>query len=607
MKKLLTIFCLILSFASFGQNNNNVPVVVRTSGTTVPSDARLQAKFNFNMPVYSDTTQANLSLGNDSCGAQIFTYTNNYVWIRGCSPKRWLPIGTGSIKSDTLFAQLPAFFDSTTRSPNTILKILQGDGFTPGIVTWDSLLVFSVSPSSITLSNKTWNFPAITLTLSPADPTYSRYDLFGIDTSGPFVLKGTPSPSPTIPQVGVDSFALTSGFLINPGDTIPSTITSTIIYNEPPIGWELGTQGATSTVNFYNTDNPYRGTKDIFISKYQSGSQFFFIDSPFIRNTPTSNGLISFWIYLNGALPANNNLYLQFWSFDTLTGRNLLINSDFGFNRNDSNHYQQVVIPFSKVTWQNSGLFTSLIFTLTGNDTSRAKGLYIDYMTLQQGIPNIPTQTYQDSNTLVKTTVGSDTLNVINWWSKGIPHPLAPIYTHSGGSSGGGGISKLGSPAYGLTRTNDSTYIADTTVIMPRSDSTAGGYYPYSSNPKNYLTSIDTTNISNFSVKVRSLFGANAPITYNSATGKFGADTSTAITGLTTLYQNSLHFSTKDTTVTASSNGQTSFVFSSLPTRYLVMINGTPFTNFTTSGGTTIIVGMSDILIGDKVRLFQTQ
>src|SRR6185437_9136758 len=57
----------------------------------------------------------------------------------------------------------------------------------------------------------------------------------------------------------------------------------------------------------------------------------------------------------------------------------------------------------------------------------------------QNGVPNIPPQTdysnKQDSNTLVKTTVGSDTLNVINWWVKGVPHALAPIYTHSGGGS----------------------------------------------------------------------------------------------------------------------------------------------------------------------------
>jgi hypothetical protein len=48
----------------------------------------------------------------------------------------------------------------------------------------------------------------------------------------------------------------------------------------------------------------------------------------------------------------------------------------------------------------------------------------------------------QDSNTLVKTVVGSDTLNTVLWWSKGVSHSLPPIYTHSGG---GGTNNNIGS------------------------------------------------------------------------------------------------------------------------------------------------------------------
>lgn len=44
--------------------------------------------------------------------------------------------------------------------------------------------------------------------------------------------------------------------------------------------------------------------------------------------------------------------------------------------------------------------------------------------------------------------------------------------------------------------------------------------------PNLTLTGSDTTSILNFGLKVRSKFSANSPITYNSATGVFGADTS---------------------------------------------------------------------------------
>lgn len=48
-------------------------------------------------------------------------------------------------------------------------------------------------------------------------------------------------------------------------------------------------------------------------------------------------------------------------------------------------------------------------------------------------------------------------------------------------------------------------------------------FYPLGSNPSNYLTSIDTSNIASFSAKVRSLFSATAPVTYSN--GLVGLDT----------------------------------------------------------------------------------
>jgi hypothetical protein len=42
------------------------------------------------------------------------------------------------------------------------------------------------------------------------------------------------------------------------------------------------------------------------------------------------------------------------------------------------------------------------------------------------------------------------------------------VYAPTSGGGGGSGITELGTPAYGLTRTNDSTYIVDTTVIASK-------------------------------------------------------------------------------------------------------------------------------------------
>jgi len=626
MKKLLTIFCLILSFASFGQ-----AVVTRTNGTTTPLDVRLMAGQNLFIPRFLDTANANTNRGVDSAGAIIFTYTDNGIWYRGNNPKAWLKVGSGSIVNDSVYVKPPlyVYIDSLGHQ---VIAILQQDGLiSGGIVTWSGQgLIFNISPATYVIGGVYYSSPATLDTLSPADPTNPRYDLFVVNTLNQAThITGTPAPSPVVPQPQIGSqLSLTNGLIVNPGDTIPSTITSTIIYNEPPVGWQTGTQAAASTVNFSNTDNPYRGTKDIFISKYNNGSQLYWIDSPFVHNYPTSDGLISGWIYLNGGLPSGNNFYISFVSFDTLTGTPILLNSDVGFDRNDSNNYQQFVIPFSKVTWVNgTPRFTTIELTTTGTDTSGAKGFYMDYMTLQQGIPNIPQPTFQDSN-----HVSNDSLF---WCKKGICYYLGQV---NGSGGGGSGISKLGSPAYGLTKTNDSTYIADTTVIMPRSDSTAGGYYPYSSNPLGYLTSIDTTNIPNFSVKVRSLFSATSPITYSN--GNYSLDTNIVhssayndgrylqnITGLVTQGTNvtitgsgtngsPYVINSSGTSVTTADSilvysASSSFTFSSVPATYsdyLIFRNEVPLestTDYTTSGNVVTI--LLPLVSGDRIRYHRTK
>src|SRR5665213_1365915 len=422
-------------------------------------------------------------------------------------------------------------FDSTGRQ--TIFAI-HPDGVEGGTVSYAGTgLNYNVLPLTVFYNNRVFTFPASLLTLGPAN-SQPRYDLFYADTLGAHIKTGDTATVPLIPQLNPGQYALTSGFLVNPGDTIPSGITSTTIYNEPPVGWEPGTQSGASIVNFYNTDNPYRGTKDIFVSSYHDGAQIYFIDSPFVHNDANTNGLISLPIYLNGALPAGNNIYISFVSFDTLTGLPLLINSDLGFNRNLANQYQQVVIPYSKVQWQNGAKFTTLELTFTGNDTSGAKGLYIDYVTLQSGIPNIPPPTdYSNKADSAGTYKLNDSTYITKTWVKGVGLVVGDtIHIKSSGGSGSGAVNSVtGNPVGLVDNTDPANPVVQQDVLkLNKADSTATGYYPYSTNPKNYLTAVDTTNISNFSIKVRSLFSATAPITYNSATGLFGITAMNATT-----------------------------------------------------------------------------
>lgn len=86
MKLFLTILVSLCSSILFAQ-----PIVNRAGNANTVADGRHQSTLNDFLPRYADTTTANLpaNIGIDSCGAQIFTYDINSVWIRKCSPKRW--------------------------------------------------------------------------------------------------------------------------------------------------------------------------------------------------------------------------------------------------------------------------------------------------------------------------------------------------------------------------------------------------------------------------------------------------------------------------------------------------------------------------------------
>src|SRR6185312_7742323 len=188
--------------------------------------------------------------------------------------------------------------------------------------------------------------------------------------------------------------------------------------------------------NANNTDKPKHLTKAIFVSKYNNGSSLKFLSAS--TDTVKNGQVLSFWIYLNGAL--NSNYFrISFLKGSTAVTNSLNLRNIFGLNPNDSNVYQPVAIPLSVFNWTGGNVFDGIRIQNVGTDTSGAKGYYLDWITLQTGILPIPSPTdysnKQDSNSITKTVVGSDTLNVINWWVKGIAHPLAPIYTHSGGGS----------------------------------------------------------------------------------------------------------------------------------------------------------------------------
>lgn len=385
MKNILIFFLVLFSVTnSIGQS-----VIQRTPGTNTVVDPRWGATINMFIPRYIDTIQANIpsSLGIDSAGAEIYTYTGNIVWIRGSNPKRWIAIGTGTPSStgDTLFAELPAFFDSLTRSPSTILKILRGNGIVSGgTVTVDSCNTLDVIATIISLNYQQYSSAATRLTVPANGSAFPRVDEV-IDSLGTIVLRtGTPSSTPVgMPYNSATEVVLASYEMQGMASCVD--INQIIVWDEnlgTPNEFTLSLAG-TISANGDNTDNPFHLLKAIFVSTYSNGSLIFTSASPL---TASAGEIFKFWIYLNGAF-GSNQIQIQFFLGSTPIGNPLAFGTGYGFNPNDSNEYQQVVPPLSAFNITNQS-FDKIVITFNGDDLSGAKGLYIDYVQLQNGATN---------------------------------------------------------------------------------------------------------------------------------------------------------------------------------------------------------------------------
>jgi len=99
MKYIFLILICFLSLTGYSQVIQN-----RANGSVTVQDARWKGLLNMFVPLYADTTAANVQKGIDSTGAIIYTYNNGSLWYRVCCPKHWVLVGTGGSGSGELFA-----------------------------------------------------------------------------------------------------------------------------------------------------------------------------------------------------------------------------------------------------------------------------------------------------------------------------------------------------------------------------------------------------------------------------------------------------------------------------------------------------------------------
>jgi hypothetical protein len=376
MKKLLLIPLLFLLINSFGQ-----PIVNRAGAANTVSDPRLQARLNLFIPRYTDTTQANLSIGIDSCGAVIYTYDVDAFWVRQCYPvKHWGRIGSGG---------------------SVVILPQCGIANGTGIVTWDSLLVFDITHSvyAVCCDHVARTTPDTTIVLPAADPDNPRIDAIVLTQTGIKIDTGVAAANPALPQLDSCQLLLTY-VLINAGQTVPAFVNANnplVIYDEFATNeWDSLFRHNVS-VDSLNTSFPIHLTHAALISNYTIGNNYFEFYTDSIINL-NDYGALKFYIRENDA--QNMKLLITWYLDDVPQTAGALAPIQSGI----IGQYQTIVMPTT--AWRSIG--TSLqvnkirISMQSGAPTS---SYYLDWVQLQTGIPPV------QPTTGTVTTVNAGNLN----------------------------------------------------------------------------------------------------------------------------------------------------------------------------------------------------
>nr|WP_319570252.1 DUF1566 domain-containing protein [uncultured Draconibacterium sp.] len=180
------------------------------------------------------------------------------------------------------------YSNSSTEDMQTVLL--------DGSITWKTGLTFFATDLFYKILGLNYRSLAQEITLSPADATYPRIDIFVVDRFGNLSVKtGQPSADPVKPTVNYDQLEVTQAN-IAAGATVPSNISTETVYDEEdPAEWTPTTSSDTHTsVTTSAITDPVNGTKHVninidvpdteidtpthYIGEYYQGGKIFWID-----------------------------------------------------------------------------------------------------------------------------------------------------------------------------------------------------------------------------------------------------------------------------------------------------------------------------------------
>lgn len=291
-------------------------------------------------------------------------------------------------------------------SLNPYITGLQNGVVSGCTVTWIENYDYEVSPCTYRIEGVVYNIASATdITLSAADPTNDRIDVFYVNTSSvAAALTGTPANPAEEPDIDVSTQLKISFAVVTAASTEP-TLSIDDIYKEntgPPAEWTYSDN--TTNLNPASTTNPYAGTYDIEGTTVAAGDRFTMTVSP----TPvfTDYVFLNFKIRSKASWASGRVLAIQFFSGATPLGNAVVFGQGtYGFQSTLTANYQNGSIPlgdFGDITGA-----TAVRFLRNGTGTI---GFYIDNIILLEarsyylpGIDNVvgiaPISVSQSGNT----------------------------------------------------------------------------------------------------------------------------------------------------------------------------------------------------------------
>lgn len=269
-------------------------------------------------------------------------------------------------------------FPILSDSLNPYITGLQNGVISGCTVTWIQNYDYEVSPCTYRIGGIVYNIPTSTsITLTAADPTNGRIDVFYVNTSSvAAVAQGTPANPAEEPDIDVAT-QLKISFAVVEAATTQPTLDIDVIYKEnagPPTEWTYSDN--TANLNPASTTNPYEGTFDIEATNVTSGNQFTMTVSP----TPvfTDYVFLNFKIRSKATWASGRVMAIQFFNGATPVGSTVVFGQGtYGFQSNITANYQNISIPLSD--FGNITGATSVRFIRNGSSTI---GFYIDNIIL---------------------------------------------------------------------------------------------------------------------------------------------------------------------------------------------------------------------------------